>query len=689
MAQSIEEKLLEAIEKDDVKAFNALMENAQCGAYRLGRFPVLSLLYLYKSRKILAAYEKRFLIITVWEELKEPASVASAFSEKAGKCLRLYLNEVVSPLEMLLILDKTKKLKRVYPSTRVSSAIKARLQSVYSVKYSLDIKFEGNEIIIDKRPLSSGEKKKIATICLCSFLAVAVAVAAPVTTVALVPRRAEGEVTKLAHIDFTAKRTYTLKKNIEIPENFSVEKMNCSIIGEGKKLIFGKGASLGELGGKLSGVEIESAGSPLFSTVAVSAEISDVTLNVTADIVARKSTALLAVTNYGTIDGVTVNVSGKLSALGGDSEFVFGGIALNNSYSYTSMSQVIYGAINNCTVNYDNFSLVGEVRANAAFGGIVGVNGGLVLDSKVTGEITADTVDTAGVCAVNNYGLSGVVNEANITQVSSDGGWSPVVSGIVIENAYVVEFSKNIGNLSAKSTAGGIDDAPSVTMAGIAYTNSGNMVCCTNEGTITAEGKGAVCVGGIVALSVTPLSYCLSSGDIFVTAATAYVGGIVGRIEVYYYDYFGFADYCISEAQIGVKADGEKASCVGGIAGFIQEGVYSKDGVVEYFGGGGVRNSLFLGGYKVEGASEKIYYGNIVGVCGADIYEVNSYVYGTTEHKNFEGNYYLQNSAKAFGMTATKDDEFVEVEDKEATPATREEIEKTDAYKKILRELAQ
>ncbi|MDE7297160.1 MAG: hypothetical protein K2N84_07850, partial [Clostridia bacterium] len=124
MAQLTAENLLQAIKKDDTKAFGAFMEKAPCGAYRLGRFPVLSLLYLYKSRRILSAYEESFLRISSHEALREPVEVSKKFSAKAGKCLRLYLNEIVSPLEMLLILDKTKRLKRVYSFTKPSSAIK-------------------------------------------------------------------------------------------------------------------------------------------------------------------------------------------------------------------------------------------------------------------------------------------------------------------------------------------------------------------------------------------------------------------------------------------------------------------------------------------------------------------------------------------------------------------------------------
>ena len=64
MAQLLAESLLQAIKKDDMKAFQTFMETAQCGAYRLGRFPVLSLLYLYSARRLIAVYEESFLKIT-------------------------------------------------------------------------------------------------------------------------------------------------------------------------------------------------------------------------------------------------------------------------------------------------------------------------------------------------------------------------------------------------------------------------------------------------------------------------------------------------------------------------------------------------------------------------------------------------------------------------------------------------
>ena len=58
--------LLEAIINDDKTAYDAL---GPCGNYRLGRFPVLSLLYMYGAKRILSAHEKVLLEITSWQEI--------------------------------------------------------------------------------------------------------------------------------------------------------------------------------------------------------------------------------------------------------------------------------------------------------------------------------------------------------------------------------------------------------------------------------------------------------------------------------------------------------------------------------------------------------------------------------------------------------------------------------------------
>lgn len=707
MAQQIEDSILQAIKRDDVKAFHSLMDNARCGGFRLGRFPVLSLMYLFRSRRLLAEYEEQFIKIYAFEELREPTEISKKFADKAGKCLRLYLDEVVSPLEMLLILDRTTHLKRVYPLTDPPSAVKGRLKAIYSIKYSLSVKFEGNGILLDRRPLSRREKKKLSTVIISAVLIIAIAVGAPVTAVSLIPKPVEGEVATLSDINFTSLNEYTLKNDIVLPENYSVGKMNCTISGAGKKLIFGKGASIGELNGRISDVIIETSGDPIFSLLTINASIENATVNVNANAETNAATAFVALTNYGRIDGVTVNISGSLNALAvseeATDELVFGGIVQTNANSVNNLTGSVYsrGVINNCTVNYSRFSLRGEASANATFGGIAGVNNGFLQYCTVGGEIVSDTCDVGGVCSVNNWGLVNNVNNANIIQNSADENWNPNTAGIVLNNGYAVEGCINNGNISSVSTCDGGEgeNRLAAISAGIACINSNHISKCTNNGEVTAEGKGIAYAGGIVSRSVAPILNCLSEGDISASANTVYAGGILASSEVTTsggYVYFGTAESCISTARISVNGLGENSAFVGGIVGYIQEREFKRqiigvDGSITeetvYFGGG-VTNSHFTGTIS----ADKAFVGNVAGACGANIYELNSYASATDEYRNFENNVYLNDSLyKAFGTKVTVDSDgnnnYASAEDKGASSATLEEIVNSDGYKAILKEL--
>jgi len=381
MDMPIEEKLLQVIKEDDLKAFDSLNATAPCLDFCLGRFPVLSLLYLYKARRTLTEYEDSMRRITVYKELREPIEISEKFSKKAGKCLRLYLKETVSPLEMLLILDKTKRLKRVFPMVYSSSAVRARLKSIYFIKYALGVKFEGDGIVIDKRPLSRREKKNILTVCLCALLAVIIIVGVPVTTVSLMPTPVFGEVSKLSQIDFASTQEYTLIQDIYVPDNYSVQKINCKIKGRGHKFVLGKGVRFADFNGEFSDMTIESQGDVIFTTVSETAAISDVTVNVNADISLSADSAFVALTSYGDVHNVTVNVKGRVFARADaavvDQEVIFGAIVKNNSYKLNAATNIAYsGIVRNCRVNYSEFSLAGEASANASFGGVAGVNGG-------------------------------------------------------------------------------------------------------------------------------------------------------------------------------------------------------------------------------------------------------------------------------------------------------------------------
>ena len=102
---------MEAIKSDDVKRYAALADG-RVGSLRMGRFPVLSLFYLYDAKKLTSLYEDEYVGNNGWEELPEFPELSAKFQKVAGKALRLYQNEVVSPMEMALLVGKTGKVDR-------------------------------------------------------------------------------------------------------------------------------------------------------------------------------------------------------------------------------------------------------------------------------------------------------------------------------------------------------------------------------------------------------------------------------------------------------------------------------------------------------------------------------------------------------------------------------------------------
>src|SRR5574344_811624 len=102
-------ELYSAVKTDDLKKFDGYtVDSGGCGNICYGRFPVLSLIVLFGAKKLFRKYAETFFKCSDYVTVPEPADASVAFAARAGKCLRLYLDaETVSPLEMLMILDKT------------------------------------------------------------------------------------------------------------------------------------------------------------------------------------------------------------------------------------------------------------------------------------------------------------------------------------------------------------------------------------------------------------------------------------------------------------------------------------------------------------------------------------------------------------------------------------------------------
>lgn len=721
------ERLLLTLKKDNLKEFKSCMEINNCGTLRLGRFPVLSVMYLYKSRRILRAYEKSFLRYSSWQDIGEPTELAAKFRSVAGKCLRIYLNETVSPIEMLLLLDRNFKVKRVFPQMHVVAPVKQRLKTIYFIRWGLQAEFVRDKIVLERRPLTRAEKLQWLKYVTCAVLCVALFVSTPFVINAFAPFITDDNgallVTWWRQIDFSSDKVYVLKKDVTVPNDFSVEEMNCELRGNGHVVTVSNMGLIGSVKGTLT----------------------DVVFNATVDVETDNARGFIAKYNYGSITNVTVNVSGRLRATATErpDSFKCGGIVAAN-----------YALIKNCTVNYNNFTLQGQLQADAAFGGIVGVNENWVEGCQTSGAIAADTFDVAGICAENKYLLRDVTNGADIAQHTDLVGWNPLAAGIVLNNNYVVQGGVNNGSVSSVSNIDTVTDgegAPCAYASGIAYqnyssgtdvaylmdcanrgsitasataidvsaagvvngNNGGIQTCvndgnvsangtkkvdaagivnltygyvyqCVNSGAISAESQEEVCVGGIVGASCAQIGECLSVGDLVAAGRECYVGGIMGYsvgYEIQSALYFGTAERSIAEGAITVTAisSTDGITAVGGIVGYMEEKSVSTDTASSYYVGGKVTECYFTGNLQ---AGADVYCGGIVGVVGKNIYLTLSTEYGKG---NFYGNVYTNGcgASSAFGA-ALNNSNYESVTDVGTVTASLSEITANATYRAIL-----
>ena len=107
------EQIFNAIKSDDLVIFAGVIKGNENISF--GRFPILSLCFLYGSNKIIDKYFDVLCKIEKYHVIDEFFEIYNTFKIVAGRALRLYVDgSIVSPLEMLAILHKDNKVKKSF-----------------------------------------------------------------------------------------------------------------------------------------------------------------------------------------------------------------------------------------------------------------------------------------------------------------------------------------------------------------------------------------------------------------------------------------------------------------------------------------------------------------------------------------------------------------------------------------------
>ncbi len=574
------ERLRSSIIADNIKEFKALLaKNKELSCVTYGRFPLLSLAFLYEAKKIISQFQKELGSIDNFTPTNEYPEDYLRFKKKAGKSLRLYLNgQIIIPKEMAAILGYGYVVNEINNVSKASVKDNERIKKIYNLTHAQDVKVKENHIIVprSKRPKKAELITVISIILICTLV-----LSGAVISLEVIPILLGGEGTTQNPIKITSSelflkateentnRVYSLEQNLTLSsKSLNSQELNVDIVG-GNNTITVEGeptALFKNIKGTISNIHFvfkNIKGTMPSNSGLIAENLSGKLSNVTVTIVDfeftfNNSASLLVGTSTGTIENLTLNANGKIfENQTFESNKDENGVTVSIETQIATVTQINNGLINNANVSLsieaegnakNNSSDYDTVKfGDAAIGGIAGTNNGTIQNSTIKegSSISTNTVDVGGITIENgrNATITKCVNNASLTQTTASNEWSPNVAGIAMRNNGSILNTTSNATINATTTHH--SGETNIVLGGIVTNNAGKIENTTNNGSITATAQNSLLsVGGITATNTSSeyangLIYkSVNNGSIHAsvlanteTQYVSLIGGIAGTNE--------------------------------------------------------------------------------------------------------------------------------------------------------------
>ena len=471
--------LFEAIKKDDVKSFSSIMLSNSDLNICFGRFPILSLLFMYGSYKIIEKYERLLLPIHNYKFEYEYFEIYKTFKRYSKKSLRLFVgeNKIVYPIEMLAILDERHLINKYYKLIYKNEEILNNLQKIYILNKNITIKTDDNKIELPPKKLSL-KQKILSSICM---VVAVLFIGANFGSVAFVsdkfgvgtaknPIQISTE-TELQSAIKNGSKYYVLTNDISLSKNWTPYNFKGTLFGNNYSI------NAGEFLNK--GFVLNLTGS-LFN-LTINTELKNAKITENYGIIAEKSS--------GKVDNCAVNAEVSVEAEPLTDCYFSAFVVQNDGEILNSISNV-------------SVSILNKSSTNVFCSAFAGINNGTIENCKtLSSEFVGDTVDIAGIVGTNYGDVLNCENNTKINQTSSK-EWHPNSAGICLTNYGEISDCKNKAEVFAESTvADGTDFV--VIAGGVACLNYGLISNCRNTGKVVAKGDvSTIYCGGVVAQTV-------------------------------------------------------------------------------------------------------------------------------------------------------------------------------------------
>lgn len=514
MVEDIGQEIFNAIRKDDLKSFEKYANDERAKAISFGRFPILSLCYLYNAKKIVKKYEDELLRIKSYVVIEEKYEMYLLFKQKAGRMIRLYAgkNQIVHPLEMLSILMKASHLEQVYSKAMKSNAQVENLVAIEKIKSSSDIQISETKIALPKQPINS-PIFKYAMIAVAVLLVFAITFSLSIIGIINAGFGTQEHPYKVTGAEQLSK---AMEQNavIELSQDIEIEYL-----------------ALESFSGKLNGnghtITIKEQKTNIIDKFTGS--ISNVNFVINAQMSTNVSSSLFINTNNGDISNVKFDIKGKMEYSGSSTQNTMIPMALIINENNKDVKDI--------DVNLD-VEVSSNGYSNVRFAAFVQTNTKTIENVSISGKVKLNEL-VGAVCTYLNDEeaiIKNVQNSASLELTAKELSMELALSAIVCENAGEINNCINTGNISLTSER---ENGHYAYIGGIVTFNYLKVAKCKNEGSIAFKAKAAyVRIGGIAAQTEAKLNQymdieeCASVGKISVNTenelSQCFVGGLIG-----------------------------------------------------------------------------------------------------------------------------------------------------------------
>lgn len=531
----LSQQVSDAVKRDDSDAFNKIagVDN-RCFSLCFGRFPVLSLCYLFNAKKIAAEHEKRFLAMDVFEGgdylyADEPQDAYQKFKTFAGTNLRLYASGTVSPAEMLAVTRQTDALKRSFARLNPSGKARENIIKIYA-SAGKAARIEDGALRVAGEVLKRREKKALAIVSGAAaffVLLFAILTAAVSASVGLGTEKNPARIKTLKQLTAAAKSdgNYILSADLTLPAGFEIADFKSGLDGGGHTLTATDTSLAQTVSGSIKNLTFVAGTEKLFAR-----EITGRVENIKYDlnkfsVEVSKDFSFFAQKNSGQICDLSMSLDVTITRSSAAEEDISGAALVIENEGVISGGEVLVTA-----------EITGSELGDLSFAVIAATNSGTIEDcqSLAESQIKSQSADIAGVVCENleTGMITDCTNAAFLRQTTAEQKWNPIAAGIAIANSGAITGCINKGDIysvsnnavaEAYAVGTGFTRA-TVYAAGIVYRNQSTAVISEsfNQASINAQSLvNDLYSAGVAAVNFGEIKSCVNTGTISARAARA------------------------------------------------------------------------------------------------------------------------------------------------------------------------